>query len=275
MDFLHRFAQAPKPRWLRLILRRLVLLILPETIEFHGYRLVLNQEDHVMGSALLRGRYEPLGTKLFLERLALGMTVVDCGANIGIYTCLASGAVGATGKVFAFEPEPSNFDCLIRTIELNRLSNVQAERAALSDCDGEARLFLSDINMGDHRIGAVDETRTSVAVVTRSLDSYWADASPQVDLLKMDVQGAEGLILKGMAKTILRSPKLKIVMEFWPYGLIRCGTNPRDLLDDLAGYGFTMRVIDQEHGTLRPVKNVAELLASEKEETSFDLFLER
>ena len=60
VDLLHRFAQAPKPLWLRLILRRVVLCVLPKTVRFHGYRLAVNQQDHIMGSALLRGRYEPM-----------------------------------------------------------------------------------------------------------------------------------------------------------------------------------------------------------------------
>lgn len=258
-----------------MILRRIVLAVLPKTVRFHGYQLVVNREDHIMGSALLRGRYEPHGTKLFLESLSPGMTVVDCGANIGIYTCLASGAVGPAGKVYAFEPEPRNFACLTETIRLNRLENVQAERLALSDRNGETSLFLSDINMGDHRLGASDETRPSVRVSTRTLDSYWNLMVPQVDVIKMDVQGAEGLVLKGMTETIERSKKLKIFMEFWPYGLIRCGTNPRDIIKGLMGLGFSVQIIDQDSGKLRPFRGIEELLVSESEETSFDFYLER
>lgn len=275
MDLLHRFAQAPKPLWVRLILRRIVLLVLPKTIRFHDYQLVVNREDHVMGSALLRGHYEPYGTKLFLENVSPGMTIIDCGANIGIYTCLASGAVGERGRVYAFEPELRNFACLSETIERNRLGNVRAERLAISDRDGETSLFLSDINMGDHRLGAPDETRSSVHVLTRALDSYWGENIHAIDVLKLDVQGAEGLVLKGMRETILKSTKLKIFMEFWPYGLIRCGTNPKKLIEELLAYGFCIQIIDQDGGRLLPFRGVEELLVSESEETSFDLFLQR
>ncbi len=275
MSLLHRFAQASKPLWMRRILRRMVLLVLPKTVRFHGYKLALNPRDHVMGSALLRGYYEPLSTKLFLESISPGMRVVDCGANIGIYTCLASGAVGKEGKVYSFEPEPQNFACLTETIRLNQLANVQPECLALSDRNGEASLFLSEMNMGDHRIGEIDEKRRSVRISTRTLDSYWGGNIPEIDVLKIDVQGAEGLVFKGMTETIAKSPKLKIFMEFWPYALRRCGTNPQDLLDTLLVWGFSFQLIDQDGGRLRRLDSFAELLASEAEETSFDLYLER
>jgi len=275
MRTLRWFAQARKPLWLRLILRRFVLLILPKTIPFRGYQLVVNQEDHVIGSALLRGRYEPYGTKLFLENLSPGMKVIDCGANIGIYTCLASGAVGPEGKVYSIEPEPRNFACLTETIRVNQLANVQPERMALSDRDAEAELYLSDMNMGDHRLGQADEKRQSVRISTRRLDSYWGHAIPEIDVLKMDVQGAEGLALKGMTQTILKSKKLKIFMEFWPYGLSRCGTNPKELLEELVALGFSIQLIDQDRETLRVLHGFEELLVAPSEETIFDLFLER
>jgi len=275
MGLLHRFAQAPKPLWLRRILRWAVLAILPKTIPFHGYHLVVNREDHVMGSALLRGRYEPYGTRLFVESLSPGMKVIDCGANIGIYTCLASGAVGREGKVYSFEPEPRNFACLTETIRCNQLANVQAGQLALSDCDGEAALFLSDMNMGDHRLGQPDEKRSSVHVLTRRLDTYWDGQIQEIDVLKIDVQGAEGLVLKGMRETLLKSKRLKIFMEFWPFGLICCGTDPRDMLNELVKMGFTVQLIDQEQEKLRALASFSELLVSSDEETSFDLYLER
>ena len=275
MDLLHRFAQAQKPLWIRLILRRIVLFILPKTVRFHGYQLVVNREDHIMGSALLMGRYEPYGTQLFLESLSPGMIVVDAGANIGIYTCLASGVVGRYGKVYAFEPEPQNFICLTETMRLNQLANVQPERLALSDHDGEANLFLSDINMGDHRLGKTDEKRQSVCISTRRLDSYWGQTIPEVAVLKMDVQGAEGLVLKGMKQTILKSPKLKIFMEFWPRVLESCGTNPKDVLDDFLEFGFSIQIIDQDKNMLRALDSVEQLFLTANHETSFDLYLER
>jgi FkbM family methyltransferase len=275
MDLLHRFAQAPKPLWLRLILRRIVLLVLPKTIRFYGYQFVVNREDHIMGSALLRGRYEPYGTRLFVESLSPGMVVVDCGANIGIYTCLASGAIGSEGKVYAFEPEPRNFSCLSETVRVNRLENVQTERLALSDVNEEASLFLSDMNMGDHRLGKTDEKRESVRIQTCTLDSYWKGIIPEINVLKMDVQGAEGLVLKGMSQTILQSPKLKIFMEFWPQALRSCGTDPKEVLQSLVAFGFSIQIIDQDNNRLRTLDNPDQLLVTEQTDISFDLYLER
>ncbi len=228
-----------------------------------------------MGSALLRGHYEPFGTRLFTASLKLGMTVIDCGANIGIYTALASGSVGSTGKVYAFEPEPRNFSCLEEMIRLNQLGNVQPEHVALSDRNEETNLYLADMNMGDHRLTPTEDARQSVRIETRTLDSYWSGEIPAIDILKLDVQGAEGLVLRGMSETIAKSPKLKIFMEFWPYGLNRSGTNPKALLESLLKQGFSIQRVDQDRGKLHHVDHVAELLAVDDEETSFDLYLER
>lgn len=256
-------------------MRRAILSVLPKTIRFHGYQLAVNPEDHIMGSALLRGSYEPYGTKLFLESLKPGMNVVDCGANIGIYTCLASGAVGPTGKVYSFEPEPRNFACLTETIRLNHLPNVQPEQLALSDRNEQADLFLSEMNMGDHRLGKVEGNRPSVRIQTIPLDSYWGQVIPQIDVLKLDVQGAEGLALKGMRETLTRSPNLKIFMEFWPSALRNGGTDPREVLQELLSFSFFIKVIDQEKKVLRDVEGIEQLLAPSSAEISFDLFLER
>jgi hypothetical protein len=129
--------------------------------------------------------------------------------------------------------------------------------------------------MGDHRLGSADDARPSVRILTRTLDSYWGQTIPKVDVLKMDVQGAEGLVLKGMSQTVLNSPKLKIFMEFWPHALLRCGTNPKDLVEEFMALGFSIQIIDQERGKLLPMSEVEELLVCKNDETSFDLYLER
>ena len=93
--------------------------------------------------------YEKEQTILFRKLVDEGMNVVDIGANIGYYTLLAAELVGEKGKVFAFEPEPSNYDLLLRNVEINGYKNVTVVRKAVSNETGESSLFLSQKGFGN------------------------------------------------------------------------------------------------------------------------------
>jgi FkbM family methyltransferase len=174
------------------------------------------------------------------------MTVIDIGAHVGYYSLLAARSIGSTGRVISFEPSPGNFELLVYNIGLNGLGKIiQAENAALGDVSGELDLYLSIYNTGDHRIyqtlsdddeifnaGAV---RPSVRVAVMALDEYLAERDiSKVDIVKIDVQGAEMSVLSGMKKTLLANPELLLFTEFWPHGLRRFGTEPQKLLEFLV-----------------------------------------
>lgn len=154
------------------------------------------------------------------QNIHLGNTVLDIGANIGYYTLIMSKLVGSTGKVYAFEPEPKNFEILKKNIELNKLDNVILEQKALSNIDGVTYLELSK-DSGQHRL-----SDHGVKVESISLDSYFGEG--EIDFIKMDAEGSEYKILKGM-KNVLKNKNLKIVTEFY-YKLL---DNPTAFFDDL------------------------------------------
>lgn len=186
-----------------------------------------------------RENYEP--ELSYLKRvLSPGKTFIDVGACYGIYTLLASRMVGPTGSVFSLEPSPRAFSVLLGNININRLKNVHALPLALSEKAGRARLFRHP-NVGCDSFGK-DQSFTAGAedVSTDCLDNILQQARvKRVDLIKMDVQGAEELVLRG-ASNAIASMHPTIILEIWPPGPPLLGLSPFgawELLDSL-GYEF-------------------------------------
>jgi FkbM family methyltransferase len=208
---------------------------------------LLDLRDRTIARALYIFRqYEPSGTRLLGRILCPGMTVVDIGANTGYYTILAATIVGASGRVLAFEPSPENAEILKRNIGLNGLGNVVVEESAVTASAGEATLYLCSINAGDHRIynGKDDDfynagrRRSTLHVKAVSLDGYLDPRGARVDLIKMDVQGAEYVALQGMKRTLAENEAVILMTEYWPHGLERSGARPEDFLSELVQLGF-------------------------------------
>jgi FkbM family methyltransferase len=227
-----------------------------------GHTLYLDPADQVVGPTLLRdGIFEPLETELVEREIGEGDVVLDMGANIGYYTLLFARLVGPQGRVFAFEPDPGNFRLLRRNVSLNGYHNAVLVHKAVSDRTGPLRLYVSKDNKGDHRIYDSQDGRRSVEIEATTLDDALADFEGRVTFIKMDIQGAEAHALRGMGRLLERLPAVKMVVEFWPIGLRRCGADPETYLHNLLQLGFKLWNIDEERQELRPT-TPAELLAA-------------
>lgn len=200
----------------------------------------LNPRDGVITRQMMwRGKWEPRETYWFIRALREGDTVVDLGANVGYFTLIAARLVGDTGHVYAFEPDPEGFALLERNVRLNGLRNVTLLQKAASNENGSIELYLSERNLGDHRIYApADETRTTVEVEAVRLDDYFEDLRSEIDFVKIDTQGAELAILEGMEAILEASPRLLMNVEYWPRGLQEAGASHEALLDLLRRHDF-------------------------------------
>jgi FkbM family methyltransferase len=160
-----------------------------------------------------------------------GTTFIDVGANIGWFSVIGSRLVGEKGNVLAIEPEPRNLRLLRRNVARNRCRNVLILPWAAGAEARVARLFRSEDNQGDHRMETASDRLDSVEVLVKPLDSLPSKWSKNVSVIKMDTQGSEGAVLRGMPKLLAVNPRVRVVLEFWPYGLHQCGFSTRELAD--------------------------------------------
>jgi FkbM family methyltransferase len=171
--------------------------------------------------------------------------VFDVGANVGWYSAIASQTLGADGQIFAFEPDPITCAILERNLARNGLKNVRLVRTALSDREGEAAWDTS-AHPGDYHIKDLSQP-TGKTVPLTTIDTFCGEHKVEIDLLKMDVQGAEPRIFAGMLKALARQKRKPCILsEFWPWAMARGGASASTYLDALEAQNFAPLVIEAE-----------------------------
>jgi FkbM family methyltransferase len=158
-----------------------------------------------LGRVLL-STYEPVSTGHFLDLVEPGATVYDIGAHMGYYTLLAANATGPDGAVVAFEPQPRNALFLRRHAQINGHRQVTVEQLALTNTSGTARFQPEGSGTGHF----AEDGEITVRMTT--LDGYAAASGLPPDVMKIDVEGAEAMILEG-ARTTLASARPSILLS--------------------------------------------------------------
>ncbi len=200
------------------------------------------------------GRYEPDLTAFLRHNLRLqpGDVVLDIGANMGWYSLLAERLAPSGIDVFAFEPDPDNFQLLSENLRLNKSTVVTPVQQALAERDGVLQLHrYKDSNLGRHSLLPINAGPT-VDVVAVTLDHFWdsrglGNRTPK--FIKIDVEGYELPALHGGRRVLARCPLL--LAEFSPTYMRAGGIEPGELLDFLAELGFTPFAVSD--GALAPV----------------------
>jgi FkbM family methyltransferase len=136
-----------------------------------------------------------------------GQSVFDVGANMGYVSLCLSKCVGPTGRVFAFEPVPANIGLLRKNIELNQLKNIRVFEVAASNSRGEATVRIAgNLSTASLIWHANDQSAAEITVKTEPVDEIVEKSGlPLPSFVKIDVEGAEGLVLTGMRRTITKA----------------------------------------------------------------------
>lgn len=199
------------------------------------------EDSGVTFPILFYGEYELETTRAIKNLLEQGMTFVDCGAHIGWYTLLAARAVGPAGKVYAFEPAPSTFEILVRNVKANGYEDiVTAVPNAVSNKSGLQRLFFNERSSVSTKLFTSHGDQEFNEVEVISLDEFFREKDwPQVDLVKMDIEGAEKAALEGMKELSHRNAKIKLIIEVNFPNLAHTGISLEQLFEALQACGFS------------------------------------
>ncbi len=178
---------------------------------------------------------------------------VDVGAHVGLYTVLATTRIIGKGRIFSFEPSDRAFDLLTKNIYIyDTLEKVTARRVAVSDKSGE-KLKLAVYNcQGHNTLFPYNDRSDYIEVESVCLDDALANV-PKIDVVKIDVEGAEHLVLRGMKNVIRRNPQIAIFMEFSPLHIKRAGLDVDAYIKEIHSYGFSISDVEGTTGEIHAI----------------------
>ena len=225
-----------------------------------GPSIAIHLPDQIQSRIYFFGIWEPEISDYIAKNLAAGDCFIDVGANVGYFSLLFARLVGPTGRVFALEPDPRNFDLLRRNIERNGYSNVTAVPVALSRESGRQKFSRSPHNFADHCLGDGLGQREKIEVEVVRLDDLFPGPAKRVNLLKLDIQGAEFAAIDGAREVLRANPDIVLLTEFWPDGMRRFGDDPEKYLETLRALGFSLRLVGgRSRPELRPIDHLEDL----------------
>lgn len=226
-----------------------------------GLRLyVYPPEDESTRVIYFTGYFEPNEFKVINKILKPGMTFLDVGANMGLYTIFASKKVGKSGLVISIEPSSREFERLQSNVEINQLQNVRMMQTAVSRLEGNADLLVATNDHAGHNTlgnfaydGIILKQKEHVTVKT--IDNIVSELGLQsLDVIKMDIEGSEFLALEGAERT-LKNFKPTLMLELFNETLKHQGCNGDMIFQFLTSLGYVIYGFDK-YGSLSQLKRV-------------------
>jgi FkbM family methyltransferase len=207
---------------------------------------------------LMHGEWEPEETELVKKLIKPGDVFVDVGANLGYYTLLAI-RVGAS-KVYAFEAQESTYELLGKNVIINWMTSVvRFEHLAVFSHTTDLEFFVRNSYPGNSSIGVSSpdqlkkwfDTATKVKVHAVSLDDYFADKPGKIDVLKVDVEGAEPAVFEGARRILSENRNIQVLCEWSPDQMATAQQNPERVVELWADLGFRAFVLHTGLGEIR------------------------
>ena len=197
--------------------------------------------DDIGKPIYIGGIFEENEVKFTKSILRPGMVFFDIGANMGFYSLIGAKAVGINGRVHCFEPSPRMFGELQYNVNLNGFKNIRMNRAALGEKVGTACLSRHERGKEVYgRIAAIDKAGGDYdEVEVNTLDRYIENAGiDKIDLIKIDVEGAELQVFKGARKTLSKPNAPIIIFEMEERHALKFNYTCKEAVDFLRGIGY-------------------------------------
>lgn len=201
---------------------------------------------------ILSGQFETDVTRFFVENLKSDSRCLDIGANFGFYTCLMA-RFCPDGKVIGIEPAHAVYELLRDNIFINGLHFYTAARhAAVSDTAGTLTLHRRATRSGNTSVSEMpkdfleylgEPPGESFEVSCTRLDDLLPEFDNRIDFIKIDVEGAEPLVLRGAAQTIAANPQLNIIMEWSPGQISHAGFDVSEFIREIESLGLDAAMI--------------------------------
>lgn len=207
-----------------------------QLVKRRGLQWVLNPADAVQADLYWYGVKE-MWEIYHLQQLTRSEAVFfDVGANFGYYSAILAASSGGACQVHAFEPNPPVYQKLLKHIELNHLTNINAYCLGLSDHKGSAGLSVKEHNSG------LTQITTGNEIELTTLDDFCREKSiRRLDLMKIDVEGHEERVLCGSQDTLQRF-RPALLIELNPLTLKNAGSNVDAVVDHLRKLEYTFYV---------------------------------
>jgi len=233
-----------------------------------GCQFIFDLRDSIARELYFTGLYEPQETSLVKATLHEGMTFLDVGANFGYFTALAAHLVGKRGRIISLEPDPRLFAKLRWMVDRNQLSQVTPLQVAAADKAGVLKLEGFDESAGNYGLSklAIEDASGPHIFDVRAaqIDQILNDLSvSQVDLVKMDIEGAEQLAIRGMSKGLAAHRYRNIILELHPEPLDQRGVTVRNVLALLEQSGYRGWRIDHSPNKTRQAAYSRNISAAE------------
>lgn len=221
--------------------------------------------------SVFKNKQDAFEIALLKKHIQPGDTIFDIGANIGFYAKILSQLTGPNGKVHCFEPDTTNFNHL--KVETAGLTNIIINNKAVGPKTEKIKIYTSKNLNVDHRTYKPEEYDKEIEIDAISLEDY-LEVNAKVDFIKIDIQGFEMEAMKGMHTILKANHNIKMISEFWPYGLRKAGSSVSDYYNFLKNMNFNIHLLKEDK--LEPLSlEKVQQLEPLGEEHYFNIFVSR
>jgi FkbM family methyltransferase len=220
-------------------------------IRLEGFEIIAPVNEVLGRQFIALHEYEKEETEFFRKHIKSDDVCFDVGGNVGYFSLLLSSLLD-TGSVHSFEPITGNSTLIAASAALNGFDNITVNNTAVGDQNGHVNFSISEDSAYSSMIdtGRVSE-KVNVSVPILRLDDYIKTAkTPKVDILKIDVEGAEAQVLDG-AKALLQNsakrPRI-IMVELFDGNLLGFGSSKEEIISTLSEWGYTAHIVVDRSG---------------------------